>query len=144
MGVDILRTGGETFGARIDGLNSLLRRLESMSGEMKAGLISAGMKAGRPTLVRAKLEVPVKSGALRDSIRLKPTRRGVRIAAGSRKVPYAAAVHFGHRRENLATPYRFRQASLKAQPFLFRAVDRTYPQVADIYLAELVALWGAA
>lgn len=140
---------GNTYGlatgaaVRIDGLNGLLRRLELMTAEMRDGLLEAGLTAGQPALERARLEVPVKSGRLQNTIRLSKTRRGVKIAAGSARTPYAARIHFG-RRPDMGEQYGFRRVAYAGNPFLFRAIDRTRDRVAEIYMAEIVRLWGNA
>lgn len=128
---------------KIDGLIELLKRTEALSEAAKANFREASKVAAEPAVLAAQREVPVKSGKLRASIRSSPTTRGVRIKAGGVRVPYAKAVHFGHRRSELATMYRFRRADIKANPFLFRAVDQSKDEVAAIYLREIVKVWEA-
>lgn len=133
---------GQRVGVRVDGLGPMLRRLEGMGSEMRKALIDGGMRAGEPALQRARLEVPVKSGALRSTVRLARTARGVKIAAGSGKVRYAKAVHFGNKRLRIKTSAGgFATHPVPPTPFLFRAVDATADKIAAAYMAEILTLW---
>ena len=67
--------------------------------------------------------VPVNSGALRDSIKSRVTKRGgAVVAGGGRLVPYAGPIHFGWRARNI-----------EPQPFLYDALDRRRGEVVDRY-----------
>jgi HK97 gp10 family phage protein len=134
------RLGGE--GVSIEGLNKLLRALEQMDEQAKADFKAAGLKAAEPVIARARQEVPVRSGALQGSIRSALTSRGVRIRAGSKKVPYANAIHFGQKRDRRDEAYRFRRVAIKPNPFMFRAVDATKDEVLAVYEQHVIEIWN--
>jgi HK97 gp10 family phage protein len=128
-------------GVTVDGLNDLLRRVDQLSVAAANDFREAAVMAGEPVLAAARNTVPVKSGALKGTIRLSPTTRGVRIMAGNKRVPYAAAIHFGQKRDRRDEMYRFRRAAIPANPFLFRAIDQTKDEVVNIYLREIKKIW---
>lgn len=115
---------------RVEGLTALLTALEGLESACRRDLRQVAKKAAKPTLIAARQEVPVKTGALRASLRITNTTRGVAVKAGSGKVPYAKVIHFGWPKHHVA-----------ANQFLFRAVDKTADAVAAEYMAELVRLW---
>ena len=128
------RNAGAT--ATVEGLDAMLKALELLDENARQGFRDAAMEAGQITLAAARREAPRKTGALAASIKLVSTTRGVKIRAGGTvKVPYANAVHFGYHRSRL---------DIKANPFLFRAVDQTAAQVAERYLESINTIWETA
>ena len=137
------RNAGAT--ATVDGLDAMLKALELLDENARQGFRDAAMEAGQITLAAAYREAPRKTGALGQSIKLVSTTRGVKIRAGGTvRVPYANAVHFGYHRSRLDTRYRFARKDIKANPFLFRAVDQTASQVAERYLESINTIWETA
>ncbi len=129
-------------GVSIEGLNKLLRALEELDDAAKTDLKAAGLAAAQPVVERAKQEVPVRTGALQSTIRAATTARGVRIRAGSKRVPYANAIHFGQKRLNVNSNYRFRKVAIEPNPFMFRAVDATRDEVLRIYEQHVIDIWN--
>jgi hypothetical protein len=116
---------------RVDGLNKLLRALEKLDDAAAESFKAAGIKVGQFVAVKARTEVPVRSGRLMGTIRPVATRRGAKIRAGSARVPYAGPIHFGWGRRNIAP-----------NPFLYRAVDKSVNEASEMYLKEIFTIWN--
>lgn len=117
--------------AEIEGLNKLLRALEKLDDAAKENLKDVGFRVGQFVAVQAREEVPVRSGALRGTIRPAKTARGAKIRAGSARVPYAGPIHFGWRSRNI-----------RPNQFLYRAVDKNVDRALDMYLEEVYTIWN--
>lgn len=84
----------------IKGLSELHKLLQDLPAKVEANVLRGGIRAGSKVLEEAiKENVPVRLGALRDSIKVKTTsRRGTVqavITAGNVKAFYASWVEFG-------------------------------------------------
>jgi HK97 gp10 family phage protein len=84
----------------IKGLSELHKLLQDLPAKVEANVLRGGIRAGSKVLEQAiKDNVPVRLGALRDSIKVKTTsRRGTVqavITAGNVKAFYASWVEFG-------------------------------------------------
>jgi hypothetical protein len=121
----------EDKSVQVEGLNQLLRALEQLDDLAKDDLKSLGLRAAEPVLTAARETVPVLTGALSSSIRSVRSARGVKIRAGSSRVPYAKVIHFGWARRNI-----------KPNKFLFRAVDRSVDEVTTIYETGVIEIWN--
>ena len=115
----------------IEGLNKLLRALEKLDEEAKQSFKDVGGRVGKLVAEQAREEVPVRSGALRGSIRAANTGRGAKVRAGSKRVPYAGPIHFGWRGRNI-----------QSNRFLYRAVDKKVDVALDMYLEEVHKIWN--
>ena len=115
----------------IEGLNKLLRALEKLDEEAKQSFKDVGGRVGRLVAEQAREEVPVRSGALRGTIRAANTGRGAKVRAGSKRVPYAGPIHFGWRGRNI-----------QSNRFLYRAVDKKVDVALDMYLEEVHKIWN--
>jgi len=115
----------------IEGLNKLLRALEKLDEEAKQSFKDVGGRVGRLVAEQAREEVPVRSGALRATIRAANTGRGAKVRAGSKRVPYAGPIQFGWGSRNI------RQIR-----FLYRAVDKKVDVALDMYLEEVHKIWN--
>jgi HK97 gp10 family phage protein len=116
---------------RVEGLNQLLRKLEALDAEAKADFKAATAKAGQPVLAESKRQVPSVSGTLASSIRLRASRREVVIAAGGKRAPYAAVVHFGWGRRNRP-----------ATPYFYRAIALTKDEVLHTFESAVMDVWN--
>lgn len=107
----------------VEGLNSLIKDLRRAAEKDSLDEIKAANKEAA-TLVAdaAKYEVPVRSGALRDSIRGTGSVKVGQVRAGKAKVPYAGPIHFGWPRRHI-----------KPQPFIYDALDKRIGEVIDAY-----------
>lgn len=74
---------------------------------------------------------PVRSGALKASVRAGATQRAAIIRAGRRSVPYAGPIHWGWPARNIT-----------AQPFLSDPARATEPRWIDIYNRRVDDLLG--
>ena len=115
----------------IEGLNKLLRALEKLDEEAKQSFKDVGGRVGRLVAEQAREEVPVRSGALRGTIRAANTGRGAKVRAGSKRVPYAGPIHFGWRGRNI-----------QSNRFLYRAVDKKVDVALEMYLEEVYKIWN--
>ena len=118
---------------RVGGIATLamsLRRIgdEELSKEMKA----ASKAAAQKVIPFAKQMVPVRTGALRDSIKADSTRRAGLILAGTgvKTKPYAYHVHRGYDR----TGGRGRYIGKR---YISQAVPKAWPQIIDEYTRSM-------
>lgn len=114
----------------ISQMASSLRRLgdEDLSKEMKA----ASKAAAEKIVPYAKRRVPVRTGALRDSIRAGATRRYGQIMAGTgvKTKPYAYLIHRGFNQSG----GRGRYVGTK---YISKAVPEAWPQIIDEYVKSM-------
>lgn len=85
---------------KIKGLKELLPELEKLPAKIEANVMRSAMRAGAQVLEEEVLRnIPVATGALRDSVRVSTrSRRGVisaRVRAGSQEAWYWRFVEFG-------------------------------------------------
>lgn len=125
---------------QVDGLDELRRQLRrvkdsGLDAEMKA----IHLELASEVVARALPDVPVKTGALKKSVRAAGTVRDAIGRAGGASVPYAGAVHWGHGAKNLAViahgkqrRHRGRKASV-ANPFLRNAAVALERDITDRY-----------
>jgi hypothetical protein len=116
----------EQTGVKVKGLRSVTKALQSVGVPNKELNAAAKKSAGR-VVNEAQTLVPVRSGKLRDSIRISATlTKGISIRAGSDSIPYANPIHWGWFRRNI-----------KPQPFFVKAIGLTRDDVYQDYLREL-------
>ena len=120
----LLRVGG------VAQLAMSLRRMgdEELSKEMRAVSKAAAQK-GIPF---AKARVPVRTGALRDSITASSTRRAGLILAGTgvKTKPYAYLIHRGYDRGG-------RRGRYIGKRYISKAVPEAWPQIIDEYVRSM-------
>jgi len=120
-------------GIKIEGLRSLQRSIIAMGVPREEMRAAAKASAGL-VLNEARSLVPVRSGRLRDSIRITQGRGGItQISAGNNRkgksgVPYANPIHWGWFKRNI-----------KPQPFFVTALGITREDVFKSYEHELQA-----
>lgn len=117
-------------GIKVKGLRDITRTLQHL-GTPNKEITDAGKQAAQRVLVEAKSLVPVRSGKLRDSIRLGATASGrITIRAGNNKsVPYANPIHWGWYKRHIAP-----------QPFFVKALGYTRDEIYQNYFAQLEKL----
>ena len=126
-------------GVKVKGLNQAIRSLREL-GVPDQEIKDAGSQAGELVASEARSLAPVKTGKLRDSIRVSKTLRKVTISAGNNRtsasgIPYANPIHWGWFKRNI-----------KPQPFFVKALGLTRDQVFRAYfdnIAKLVAKQNA-
>ena len=116
----------EPVGVKVKGLNAAIRALQAI-GVPDSAIKEAGTRSGELVANEARSIVPVKTGALLNSIRVSKALRKVSISAGNNKrVPYANPIHWGWFKRNI-----------KPQPFFVKALGLTRDQVYQNYYREL-------
>ena len=116
----------EPVGIKVKGLNASIRALKDL-GVPDAEIKAAGTRSGEIVANEARGLVPVRTGALRNSIRVSKALRKVTISAGNnRRVPYANPIHWGWFKRNI-----------KPQPFFIKALGLTRDEVYQNYYKEL-------
>jgi HK97 gp10 family phage protein len=119
----------------VKGMPELVAALKAIGAPVEA-IIKANEAVGMPVLRTAKNIAPVKSGALRDSIRLGKATTNVKIRAGLKKVPYANPIHWGwfYDRNNFITK------NIKPNPFMARALGYNRDEILTKYVSEMKKL----
>jgi hypothetical protein len=101
---------------------------EELTKEMKA----ASKAAAQHVVPFAKQMVPVRTGALRDSIKASSTRRHGLILAGTgvKTKPYAYLIHHGFNRGG-------RHGQYVGKKYISKAVPMAWPQMRDEYVKAM-------
>jgi HK97 gp10 family phage protein len=123
-------------GIKVAGLNEAIRNLRAM-GVPSAEIGQASQQAGEVVANRARSLVPVRTGALRATIKAKKVARKVVVSAGNNtRVPYANPIHFGwnyDRKNNQAK-------NIRPRPFFSNALTGTRQQVYQIFFGNIEKL----
>jgi hypothetical protein len=116
----------EPTGIKVQGLRQAIRALQDI-GVPAAEIKAAGTQSGELVANEARSLVPVRTGRLRDSIRVSKALSKISISAGNNsRVPYANPIHWGWFRRHI-----------KPQPFFIKALGLTRDQVYQNYYASL-------
>ena len=124
----------EQAGLKVKNLNQVTKALRAI-GVPNDAVKAAGKSSAEAVMNEARLLVPVRSGKLRDSIRIGATARGkVTIQAGNNRssrsgVPYANPIHWGWFKRNI-----------KPQPFFVKALGLTRGEVYENYFRQMSKL----
>lgn len=114
----------------IDGLREVLRDIRRLGDDARDDMKETHRKAGEIIVEGAKRFVPVRTGALLQSMRSAPTTRQGRVRVGNASAPYAGPIHFGW-------PAR----RIQPQPFIYDALDGRRQEVFQLYgdrIGELI------
>ena len=109
-------------------INKALKAIGAPNEEIK----KAGKDSGELVASEARGLVPVRTGALRNSIRVSATARGkITVLAGNNRksksgVPYANPIHWGWFKRNI-----------KPQPFFVKALGYTRAEVYENYFKQI-------
>lgn len=120
-------------GIKVRGFNQAIRALREL-GVPDEEIKRAGSQSGDLVANEARTLVPVRTGKLRDSIRVSKTLRKVTIQAGNNRksksgVPYANPIHWGWFKRNI-----------KPQPFFVKALGITRDEVFRNYYDQIARL----
>lgn len=121
-------------GVKVQGLTELTRALKNI-GVPNDAIKKAGLDSAQLVMNEARSLVPVRTGRLRDSIRLGATARGkVTISAGNNRtgksgIPYANPIHWGWFKRHIAP-----------QPFFAKALGYTRDEIYQNYFVQLEEL----
>jgi HK97 gp10 family phage protein len=119
----------EPAGIKVAGLKQAIKALQAI-GVPAAEIKAAGSQAGDLVANEARALAPVRSGALRNSIRVSKALNRVSVSAGNnRSVPYANPIHWGWFKRNI-----------KPQPFFIKALGITRDEVYQNYYRTLDTL----
>ncbi|CAB4138328.1 hypothetical protein UFOVP332_10 [uncultured Caudovirales phage] len=113
-------------GIKVAGYRQAIKALQAI-GVPAAEIKAAGSEAGELVAGQARLLAPVRSGRLRNSIRVSKALNRVSVSAGNNKsVPYANPIHWGWFKRNI-----------KPQPFFVKALGITRDEVYQNYYRSL-------
>ena len=121
-------------GVKVTNLREINKALAAV-GVPKDAVKAAGKESGEIVANEARTLVPVRTGALRDTIRVGATARGkITILAGNNRsgrsgVPYANPIHWGWFKRHIAP-----------QPFFAKALGYTREEIYDTYFKQLEEL----
>lgn len=108
---------------RVEGLDELRRELRRVKdSELNDAMKQIHQDLAREVIQRAQPNVPVKSGALRASLRGAGTVRDAIGRVGKASVPYAAPIHWGWKARNI-----------EPRPFLTDAAEALERDIVDRY-----------
>jgi hypothetical protein len=116
----------EPAGVKVKGYKQAIKALQAI-GVPAAEIKAAGSEAGELVAGQARLLAPVRSGRLRNSIRVSKALNKVSVSAGNNKsIPYANPIHWGWFKRNI-----------KPQPFFVKALGITRDEVYRNYYRSL-------
>lgn len=127
----------EQAGIKVKNLKQVTQALKAI-GVPNDAVKAAGKESAQAVVNEAQRLVPVRSGKLRDSIRISATARSkITISAGNNRtsksgIPYANPIHWGWFKRNI-----------KPQPFFVKALGLTRDEVFENYFKQLEKLIDA-
>jgi hypothetical protein len=124
-------------GIKVVGLNQAVRALRAI-GVPSAEIGEASQEAGEIVANRARSLVPVRTGALRATIKAKKIARKVVVSAGNNtKVPYANPIHFGWNYDKV----NLQPKNIRPRPFFSNSLRDTRTQVYRSFFANMEKLF---
>ena len=123
-------------GIKVVGLNEAIRSLRAIGVPSKEiGL--ASFEAGEIVANTARSLVPVRTGALRATIKAKKIARKVVVSAGNNnRVPYANPIHWGWNYDKV----NLQAKNIRPRPFFTNALSRTRKQVYQLFFKNIDSL----
>lgn len=119
----------EANGIKVKGFRDAVKALEAI-GVPRETIKQANNSAGEIVAREARTIVPVRTGRLRNSIRVNKALNKVTLQAGNNvRVPYANPIHWGWFKRNI-----------KPQPFFTKALGITRDEVYRNYYRNLDTL----
>jgi|TARA_R110002110_G_scaffold402437_1_gene619730 HK97 gp10 family phage protein len=121
-------------GVKVKNLREINKALAAI-GVPKEAVKDAGKESGELVANEARSLAPVRTGALRDSIRVGATARGkITVLAGNNRtsksaVPYANPIHWGWFKRHI-----------RPQPFFVTALGYTRSEIYDNYFKQMEKL----
>jgi hypothetical protein len=121
-------------GVKVKNLREINKALDAI-GVPKDAIKDAGKESGELVANEARGLVPVRTGALRNSIRVGATARGkITVKAGNNRssssgVPYANPIHWGWFKRHI-----------RPQPFFVRALGYTRTEIYENYFGQMEKL----
>ena len=121
-------------GVKVKNLREINKALDAI-GVPKDAIKAAGKESGELVASEARSLAPVRTGALRNSIRVGATARGkITVLAGNNRtsksaVPYANPIHWGWFKKHI-----------RPQPFFVTALGYTRSEIYDNYFKQMEKL----
>lgn len=112
----------------VEGIDKLRKELRQFDGAID-DLKTAHSRAAKVVEREAERRVPVRTGALRSSVRSSGQAKTGVVRAGYARLPYAGVIHWGWPGHNI-----------EANPYLYDALDAKEREVVKIYDQELGTL----
>lgn len=122
-----------TFGVQVLGDNRLRRTLRKAGFDVKeltrinkqaAGVVTVAAKARAPIGTKSrKTSKRYRPGKLSNSIRAGATTKAGVIRAGSKRVPYASAIHWGWPKRNIKPNHFISDAAIAAEPIWIKQYE---------------------
>ena len=110
-----------TSGIQVSGAAETRRALRKFGDDL-SDLKDAHERIARMVANEAQGRAPVRSGALRASVRGSGTKTRAMVRAGKKRVPYAGPIHFGWAERNISP-----------NPFMYEALDARKGEVIASY-----------
>lgn len=113
----------------VDGMRELNRSLTALGAGAELGL--ANYEAGK--LLVKKARIPVRTGALKASVKVSKAKNVGKVTAGNARVPYANPIHWGwfYDREY------FIKKNIMPNPFFSQALKYNYQEILDKYETDM-------
>jgi len=113
-------------GIKVKGYKASIKALQAI-GVPDAEIKAAGSAAGELVAAEARTLVPVRTGRLRETIKVSKALNSVSIRAGNNgKVPYANPIHWGWFKRHI-----------RPNPFFAKALGITRSEVFNNYYAQI-------
>ena len=129
-----------TDAIKVEGLRELRKDIKRLQDRDMAEALREANRYGAIIVAdAARPNVPVRTGKLRGTIKPLAGQTVGRVKAGSARVPYAGAIHWGRKRGNVGRPPGNRRGSnvVEGRPFLWEALDRKRQQIIDEYQRQI-------
>jgi hypothetical protein len=124
-------------GIKVVGLNEAIRALRAIGVPSKE-IGEASQEAGSIVANSARSLVPVRTGALRATIKARKVARKVVVSAGNNnRVPYANPIHWGWNYDKV----NLQAKNIRPRPFFINALSRTRTQVYQVFFANIEKLF---
>jgi hypothetical protein len=118
-------------------LNEAVRALRAI-GVPSAEIGKASQEAGEIVAGRARSLVPVRTGALRATIKARKVARKVVVSAGNNnRVPYANPIHWGWNYDKV----NLQAKNIRPRPFFTNALRTTRQQVYQAFFGNMEKLF---
>lgn len=113
----------------LDELRKALRRVKD--SELDAEMKQIHAELAREIIAKAQPNVPVRSGALKASLRSAGTVRDAIGRVGKASVPYAAPIHWGWKAHNIAPQPFLTDAAAQIEQGITERYDRQVAEMLD-------------
>lgn len=116
----------DASGIKVNGYKAAIKALQTI-GVPNSEIKAAASSAGELVAAEARNLVPVRTGALRNTIKVSALLKGIAIRAGNDgKVPYANPIHWGWYKRHI-----------RPNPFFAKALGITRTEVFNTYYSQL-------